>query len=81
MMNCAELNHQASLLDISDKKIVSVGKKHTKYYLFPINSCESPHVEICFDVNFRVKLLLVRFRKATPTVRLIRTGRGESCRK
>jgi hypothetical protein len=34
-----------------DKKIVSVGKEHTTYVIFLINSWEFPHVEIFFDVN------------------------------
>ena len=35
-----------------DKKIVSVGKEHTTYVIFPINSWEFPPVENFFDMNF-----------------------------
>ena len=35
-----------------DKKIVSVGKEHTTYVIFPINSWEFPPVETFFDMNF-----------------------------
>ena len=34
------------------KKIVSVGKEHTTYVIFPINSWEFPPVEIFTDMNF-----------------------------
>ena len=55
-MNCVELNDHASLLDLGGQKKSSLSaKKHTKnskYLIFPINFCEFPHVEICFDVNF-----------------------------
>ena len=35
-----------------DKKIVSVGKEHTTYVIFPINSWEFPPVETFFDMDF-----------------------------
>ena len=35
-----------------DKKIVSVGKEHTTYVIFQINSREFPPVENFFDMNF-----------------------------
>ena len=54
-MDCGELNHHASLPDLSGQKQISVSKKHCKYVIFPINFCEFPPVEIFFYVNFSGK--------------------------
>jgi hypothetical protein len=39
-------------ISISGQKNVSVGKKHNKYFISPINSWKLPAVEIFFDMNF-----------------------------
>ena len=72
-MKCGELNHHASLPDLSGKLIsvfFSVTKKQTTFFIFLINSCEFPPVEMFFYVKFSVKILLVMFNKATVKARL-----------
>ena len=57
-MKCGELNHHASLPDLSGKLIsvfFSVTKKQTTFFIFLINSCEFTPVEMFFHVKFSVK--------------------------
>ena len=63
-----------------DKKIVSVGKKHTKYRIFPINSCKSPHVEIFFHVDLSGKTRASEILQGYSSSETHRPCRAESCR-